>query len=91
MATGPIPAELQNQAAALAGCVAGAAPIDDVRAMLRAAGFVDVRVDVAPRSAEIVGAWLPGIEQFVASATIEARKPGEAVDAGSCCTPECCA
>jgi SAM-dependent methyltransferase len=87
VATGPIPAELQGQAAALAGCVAGAAPIDDVRAMLATAGFTDVRVEVAPRSAEIVGAWLPGIERFVASAAIEARKPraGEA-----CCAPGCC-
>ncbi len=91
VATGPIPIELQNQAAALAGCVAGAAPLDDLRAMLAAAGFVDVEVKIAPRSAEIVGAWLPGIERFVASATIEARKPGGVARAGSCCGPECCA
>jgi arsenite methyltransferase len=91
VATGPIPIELQNQAAALAGCVAGAAPLDDVRAMLTAAGFVDVEVTIAPRSAEIVGAWLPGIERFVASATIEARKPGGSTTSGSCCGPECCA
>jgi SAM-dependent methyltransferase len=90
VATGPIPLELQNQAAALAGCVAGAAPLDEVRAMLAAAGFTDVDVKIAPRSAEIVGAWLPGIERFVASATIEARKPGGAA-AGTCCAPECCA
>jgi SAM-dependent methyltransferase len=86
VATGPIPPELQNQAAALAGCVAGAAPIDDVRAMLRDAGFTEIAVTVAPQSAAIVGAWLPGIERFVASAIIEARKPG-----GGCCAPECCA
>ena len=90
VATGPIPTELQNQAAALAGCVAGAAQLDDVRAMLAAAGFVDVEVKIAPRSSEIVGAWLPGIERFVASATIEARKPGGSTT-GSCCEPECCA
>src|SRR6185503_8763507 len=42
VATGPIPIELQNQAAALAGCVAGAAPLDDVRAMLAASGFKDI-------------------------------------------------
>lgn len=88
VATGPIPAELQGQAAALAGCVAGAAPLDDVHAMLRDAGFADIQVTIAPRSAEVVGAWLPGIEQFVASASIEARKPGAA---RSCCGPECCA
>lgn len=87
VATGPIPVELQNQAAALAGCVAGAAPIDDVRAMLERAGFTDIEVRIAPRSAEIVGSWLPGIEKFVASATIEARKP-RADEA--CCPPGCC-
>jgi arsenite methyltransferase len=91
VATGPIPLELQNQAAALAGCVAGAASLDDVRAMLAAAGFVDVDVTIAPRSAEIVGSWLPGIERFVASATIEATKPGGAPRAGACCEPGCCA
>jgi arsenite methyltransferase len=87
VATGPIPEELQNQAAALAGCVSGAAPIDELRALLAAAGFAEVEVTVAPRSAEIVGAWLPGIERFVASATITARKPG----GETCCAPECCA
>jgi arsenite methyltransferase len=88
VATGPIPAALQNQEAALAGCVAGAAPIDDVRTMLAEAGFIDIEVTIAPRSAEIVGSWIPGIERFVASATIEARKPG-AED--PCCAPGCCA
>jgi len=89
VATAPIPSELANQAAALAGCVAGATPIDEVRAMLERAGFVDVQITIAPRSAEIVGSWLPGIEAFVAAATIEARKPraGET----SCCEPGCCA
>jgi arsenite methyltransferase len=90
VATGPIPAGLQDQAAALAGCVAGAAPIDDLRSMLGDAGFVDIAIEVAPRSAEVVGSWLPGIERFVASATIEARKPGGA-GAKPCCGPECCA
>jgi SAM-dependent methyltransferase len=75
VATGPIPPELQTQAAALAGCVSGAAPIDDVRTMLRDAGFAEIEVTIAPQSAEVVGSWLPGIEKFVASATIEARKP----------------
>jgi arsenite methyltransferase len=88
VATGPIPPELQDQAAALAGCVAGAAPIEDVRAMLAATGFRDVDVRIAQRSAEVVGSWLPGVERFVASAIIEARKPGVGP---SCCEPECCA
>jgi len=88
VATAPIPAELQQQAAALAGCVSGAAPIEDVRSMLEAAGFTGITVAIHPRSAEIVGSWLPGADQFVASATIEARKPG---GDGPCCQPGCCA
>jgi SAM-dependent methyltransferase len=88
VATGPIPAELQTQAAALAGCVAGAAPIDEVRAMLVAVGFTDIAVTIAPNSAEIVGGWLPGIDRFVASATIEARKPRTGEPS---CAPGCCA
>jgi SAM-dependent methyltransferase len=88
VATGPIPAELHRQAAALAGCVAGAAPIDDVRAMLAGAGFTDVAVTITAQSAAVVGSWMPGVERFLASATIEARKPGAA--ARSCCGPTCC-
>jgi SAM-dependent methyltransferase len=84
VAIAPIPEALRSQAAALAGCIAGAAPIEDVRAMLVAAGFASVKVEPVPHSAQIVGGWLPGIEQFVASATIEATK-------AACCAPGCCA
>ncbi|MGE0399808.1 MAG: arsenite methyltransferase [Kofleriaceae bacterium] len=87
VATGPIPLELQNQAAALAGCVSGAAPIEELRGMLATVGFTDIEVTIVPRSAEIVGSWLPGIEKFVASATITARKPRADEP---CCGPGCC-
>lgn len=87
VATAAIPAELRDQAAALAGCIAGAAPIDELQAMLAAAGFEAIAIRIAPRSAEIVGSWLPGIERFVASATIEARKVGSEE---GCCATGCC-
>jgi arsenite methyltransferase len=95
--TGPIPAALQDQIAALAGCITGAAPLEELRALLATAGFVDIAITIAPRSAEIVGGWLPGVERFLAATTIEARKPGgaaagEAPDQdGACCAPACCA
>jgi arsenite methyltransferase len=87
VATGAIPAALRTDAAALCGCVGNAAHIDEVRAMLAAAGFVGIEVKVAAKSAEVVGAWMPGIEAFVASATIEARRPGAGE---ACCGPACC-
>jgi len=78
VATGEIPAPLRDQAVALSSCIAGAVPVDQVRQMLRDAGFDEVSVQIARSSAEVVREWLPGIEEFLASATIEARKPGGA-------------
>ena len=75
VAIAPLPPAIKQQAAALAGCIAGAANIDDVRAMLVEAGFAKVRVEPLPHSAKIVGAWVPGIEKYIASATIEATRP----------------
>jgi arsenite methyltransferase len=89
VAIAPIPPELQTQAAALSGCISGAAPIDDVRLMLAEAGFKSIDVKIAPRSAEIVDSWMAGASRFIASATIEARRGAEKAEA--CCEPGCCA
>jgi SAM-dependent methyltransferase len=43
--------------------------------------------NLSPRSAELVGDWMPGVEKLIASATIEARKPG---GLAACCGPACC-
>ncbi len=91
MAIAPIPPELQTQAAALASCISGAAPLENIKTMLAKAGFVDIRVTIAPRSAEIVDSWLEGASKFIASATIEASRPDpSAKKASSCCEPSCC-
>ncbi len=89
VAIAPIPPELQSQAAALAGCIAGATPLDELKAMLARVGFGEVEVTIAPRSAEIVDSWLAGASKFIASATIEARRVDpDALKA--CCAPGCC-
>jgi arsenite methyltransferase len=93
VAIAPIPDELRTQAAAIAGCIGGAALLDDVKAMLFKAGFTSVDVKVAPRSAEIVDSWLDGASKYIASATIEARRgteKTEPVDDAACCPPSCC-
>jgi SAM-dependent methyltransferase len=86
--TGELPAALRDDIAALTGCISGAASVSDLEAMLQAAGFVDVRVLPRPDSAAIVQTCFPEVDLAgaVASATIEARKPG----AASCCEPSCC-
>jgi arsenite methyltransferase len=88
----PIPAELQAQAAALTGCIAGATPLDELKQTLANLGFVDINVTIAPRSAEIVDSWMAGASKFIASATIEARRADpNAKQVSACCPPECCA
>jgi len=76
--TAPLTPELQADTALLCGCIAGAAPVEGIERGLAQAGFVDVRVTPQPESRELVASWAPGrgIESFVASANVEARKPG---------------
>ncbi|HEY8428267.1 MAG TPA: arsenite methyltransferase [Sandaracinaceae bacterium] len=86
----PLPRELEIDVLALTGCVSGAATADELRAMLEEAGFSDVRIVVREESRDAIRDWMPGsgIERYVASATIEGRKPGAACCAPSCCGPE---
>ena len=89
VATAPVPDALRGEIALHAGCVAGAATVEDLSAMLRAAGLADVRIQVRPESRAFIRDWFPGTgaEDFIASATIEAVRPG----AKTCCAPGCCA
>jgi SAM-dependent methyltransferase len=83
--------ELAADRALICGCVAGAAPRLEIEAWLLAAGFRDVVITVKSESREMVASWAPGrgIENYVAAAIIEARKP-HADEAGTCCTTSCC-
>jgi ubiquinone/menaquinone biosynthesis C-methylase UbiE len=72
----PLPCDLANDPELLCGCVVGAVAASRVEAWLTEAGFVDVRVTEKPESREIIKDWAPGrgIENFVVSAIVEARK-----------------
>ena len=82
-----LPAELSADLAAHCGCVAGAASVDELEAILRAAGFTDIRIRPKDTSREFIRSWIPGrnAADYVVSATIEAIKP-----AGACCASTCC-
>ena len=75
--TAPLPAELQADSALVCGCVAGAASVVRVEAWLRDSGFTDISITVKPESRDLIATWAPGrgIENYVASAIVEARKP----------------
>jgi arsenite methyltransferase len=86
VAVQPMPRELAENVAALTGCIAGSAGIEELRSMLAEAGFGEVQIQPRPESRAIIAQCMPGAEDYVVSATIEARKPGGA----SCCAPSCC-
>jgi SAM-dependent methyltransferase len=73
----PLSAELRADLELHTGCVAGAATIAELEAMLAAAGFVDVRVEPKAELQAAVDSWFPGrgLEGAVASSNITARKP----------------
>jgi len=58
-------------------CVAGAASAERIEVWLGDAGFIGIRVLAKPESRELIKTWSPGrgIEDYVVSAIIEARKP----------------
>ena len=87
----PLPAELQADTTLLCGCVAGAAPGTEIETWLAAAGFTGVRIAEKAESREPISNWAPGrgIEDYIVSAIIEARKP--APGDVTCCEPSCCA
>ena len=77
VATAPMPEEMRKDLALYAGCLAGAAAIDHLEAMLRETGFHQIRIQPKDESRQFIREWVPGrnIEDFIVSATIEAVKP----------------
>ncbi len=78
--TTPLSADLASDNALLCGCVAGAAPVERLTGWLTEAGFAGVKVTPKPESRELIATWAPGrgIEDYVVSAIVEARKPSSA-------------
>lgn len=75
--TKDFPDDIATDIDLLCGCVSGAASVDQLERWLRAAGFDDIKIDLKPESLEGIAQWAPGrgIENYVISASIEARKP----------------
>ena len=77
VATAPLPEDVRSKIELHVGCIAGAASIDEVESMLTDAGFADIRIQPDERSREMIRQWLPatGVEDYVVSAAIQARRP----------------
>ncbi len=75
--TAELPDAMWKEVALYTACVAGAASVAELAALLVRAGFVDIRIAPKDASREYISQWAPGrgVEAYIASATIEAVKP----------------
>ena len=77
VATVELPEAMRNDAGLIAGCMGNASLIEDLEAIIREAGFTDVRIQPKDESKEFIRDWAPdhNVTDYVVSATIEAIKP----------------
>lgn len=81
VATAELPQHIRQDLAMMAGCIAGAEYVENIRTMLHNAGFRGIQLTPKNNSKEIIKTWVPdkSIEDFVASYVIEAVKQGNKV------------
>lgn len=77
VATAEMPDTIRNDPLMLAGCIAGAVSVSSLEAMMKRAGFKNIRIQPRVESRAFIRDWMPGsrAEEYVASAVIEAVKP----------------
>jgi SAM-dependent methyltransferase len=79
VATAQLPPEFKNDLDLLSACVSGAATVAEITEMLQEAGFHNIEIQTKDESRELISHWVPGknVQDYIVSATIEARKPKE--------------
>lgn len=87
VATVELPEAMRNDPALIAGCMGNASLIETLEAMIKEAGFTDVRIEPKDESKEFIRAWAPdhNVTDYVVSATIEAVKPRGCPPGSGCC------
>ena len=72
-----LPDEIRNDLSLISGCVGGTEKVEDIAKMLQDAGFKEINIQPKAESRQFIQEWFPGrnLEDYVASATIEAKKP----------------
>jgi SAM-dependent methyltransferase len=79
VAHAPLPDEVRQDLAAWASCAAGASSVDELARTLHEIGFDEVRIDLDTASRDLIRQWspIPGLENSISSAVVEAVKPAE--------------
>jgi len=76
VATAELPEEIKNDLKLYSACVSGASTISNLENILVEIGFTEIKIEPKDESREFIREWAPEIplEEYVQSATIEARK-----------------
>lgn len=76
VATAELPDDIKQDLQMLAGCIAGAEYVENIRRMLEEASFKDIILTPKDNGQEIVRSWAPdrNVEDYVTSYIIEAKK-----------------
>lgn len=71
-----LPDDIKNDTGLYSACVSGASSIDELHAMMKKAGFKNIKIEPKDESREFIKDWAPGskIEDYVVSANIQATK-----------------
>ena len=87
VATAPFPEDFFGDDHLLTGCVTGASLVEDLHGWMEAAGFSQILIDIKEESRAGIADWAPGrgIENYVVSAIITAKKPGGSCGSASGC------
>jgi SAM-dependent methyltransferase len=77
VATVALPEEMRSDPQLVAGCMGNASLIEEIEGYLATVGFTDVLINPKDESREFIKDWAPGrgVEDYVVSAYIEAKKP----------------
>ena len=77
IATAELPESVRTDLALYSSCVGGALTIPELESILHECGFQNISIEPADESHEFIREWAPGskIEDYIASAVIEAMKP----------------
>ncbi len=77
VATVELPEEMKNDPMLIAGCMGNASLVDDLEAMIKAAGFDNVKIQPKDESKDFIRNWAPAhnVTDYVVSASIEGIKP----------------
>lgn len=76
VATAELPENIKNDLSMMVGCIAGAEYIENIKNMIKEAGFANIKLTPKDNSKEIISSWVPNrnVEDYVSSFIIEAIK-----------------